>query len=157
MKFRKKLQSVIGGHNIIYITWSGAQISYCSVVEKLPRRVTQGWKLTCQTALCLQDPAGRLGGGEDLPEELLPPLSLQTWHVEPTDSVQAEMTVHLSPVTSVTSTATTALYVFSVIPSALWVLAAVYHRWWQQQRAGSCPCCSRYTTDVPTLTGCTVC
>lgn len=40
----------------------------------------------------LQDPSGRYGGGKDLPKELLPPLSLQAWHVEPADAAQTHVT-----------------------------------------------------------------
>lgn len=48
----------------------------------------------------LQDPSGRSGGGKDLPKELLPPLSLQTWHVEPKDDAQTHVTLsHTCPCT----------------------------------------------------------
>lgn len=39
----------------------------------------------------LQDPSGRSGGGKNLPKELLPPLSLQTWHVESTEDAQTHV------------------------------------------------------------------
>lgn len=71
----------------------------------------------------LQDPSGRSGGGKDLPEELLPPLSLQEGHVEPADNAQAHVTsAHTCRCTMTTvamvTTANRALYRWIVSPPA---------------------------------------
>lgn len=97
-------------------------MNYAWTVTALPLS-KMGWRhIPDLLSSVMQDPSGRSGGGEDLPKELLPPLSLQTWHVEPTDDAQTHVTLShtcsctMTTVAVVRATATRALYSEIEIP-----------------------------------------